>query len=360
MTVYEVGYCTREEVKRALDLKHTARANLLIDRAIEASARDIDGSMHRVFYPTDDTRYFDWPNYQYANPWRLWLKDNELATWPPVSVLAGTQPLDTSHIFPGPWQTKPGPPWTFFELDRSSALAFGGNAQTPQRSIVVQGTFGFTAVFDAVTTLSAAISTAGATTALINDSSHVAPGIVILVDSERMLVQDAVMSATGLTLSGSGVTTNVASDTTLTTSGSGSLNLYETILIDSERMLVVDTTAAGGYVLKRAYDGTVLATHVATAPIWATRTLTVQRGALGTTAATHSNNASVSRLRAPSAIRDLNIGLAEVQLTGEPSAWAAQAQAGSTSKHDVPGAGLHLMWCKAENLYRRKTLILAI
>jgi len=73
------AYCTREDVKLAPDFAETARGNSRIDRAIDGVSRLIEGELHRVFYPQDATRYFDWPNQggsgggQYANPWRLWL-----------------------------------------------------------------------------------------------------------------------------------------------------------------------------------------------------------------------------------------------------------------------------------------------
>jgi hypothetical protein len=321
--------------------------------------------MKRKFYPTDDTRYFDWPNYDYAYPWRLDLKDNELAAQPPVQVLAGTTVIPNNQIFFGPWRNEPGPPWTFFELDRSSTAAFGGNASTPQRAIVVQGTFGYDVNKDQMATLVNTI-TSGATTLVVTDSSQLGPGIVIILDTERMLVTDSAQVATGLTLASTGVTTAIASDNTLAApGGAGTLQLFETILIDSERMLVVDTTSTGGYVVKRGWDGTVLATHVAGTAIGAYRQLSVQRGALGTTAASHSSNAPVYRHRVPSMIRDLSIAQSEVQLTGEPSAWAIQGDVptgmtSSATARNLDAEGLPGLRVRAQQRYRRNVRLLAI
>ena len=56
-----VWYCTREDVKRALDVKETVQSNGQIDRRIAASTDSIEGLCHRRFYPWTGTRYLDWP-----------------------------------------------------------------------------------------------------------------------------------------------------------------------------------------------------------------------------------------------------------------------------------------------------------
>lgn len=61
MTISTPCYATREEVKSALDIKQTARNNDQVDRAIDSASRAVEGLLHRVFYPTFDTRYVDWP-----------------------------------------------------------------------------------------------------------------------------------------------------------------------------------------------------------------------------------------------------------------------------------------------------------
>jgi hypothetical protein len=168
------------------------------------------------------------------------------------------------------------------------------------------------------------------------------------------------MISTGLTLN-AGVSTANVSDNTLTTNGAGSLNIDEAIIIDAERMLVTDTPVGGGYTVKRGWDGTIPTAHTSATIIGAARSLTVQRGALGTTAATHLINAPVSRVRVPSAINSVAIGLSEAQLTGEASAYAGQppgpegahpSRAGETPLHHL----IH-MACKK---YRRNARIYAV
>lgn len=61
MTISQPTYCTRQDVKRSLDIKETARQNWMIDQAIQSASRNIDKHLHRVFYPMDTTHYWDWP-----------------------------------------------------------------------------------------------------------------------------------------------------------------------------------------------------------------------------------------------------------------------------------------------------------
>ena len=79
MPVNRPCYCNRDDVKRALDFEGiTAVQRRRIDRALATVADTIEGQLHRVFYPLDTSRYFDWPNYQYADPWRLYFEQWDL------------------------------------------------------------------------------------------------------------------------------------------------------------------------------------------------------------------------------------------------------------------------------------------
>src|SRR5215470_16485337 len=155
MPVTTPCYCSREQVKRALDVKETARADWQIDRAIQSAARDIEGQLHRRFYPEDATRRFDWPNFQYAYPWRLWLDQWELAAIP-TSVTSGgvTIPISACNFEP----VNSEPPYTYLELRRDQPYSFGVGS-TPQRDVAITGTWaGCPAVTDPAGTLTAAVS----------------------------------------------------------------------------------------------------------------------------------------------------------------------------------------------------------
>jgi hypothetical protein len=112
----------------------------------------------------------------------------------------------------------------------------------------------------------------------------------------------------------------------------------EVILIDSERMLVVDV-AGTVLTVKRAWDGSVLATHANPSDIYAPRTLTVVRGDLGTTAATHSTALTIYRHLVPGLVRDLAIAEAMSTLLQEGSGYARTAGSGENER-EVSGRGV--------------------
>ncbi len=70
-------------------------------------------------------------------------------------------------------------------------------------------------------------------------------------------------------------------------------------------MLITDI-AGNVLTVKRAWDGSVLATHVG-ATVYAPRLLTVVRGVLGTAAATHLNGAAVAVHAVPGLVRELAV-----------------------------------------------------
>jgi hypothetical protein len=344
-------YCTREDVKRAADIKETARNNIALDRAIQSASRNIDKHMHRVFYPTVTTHYWDWPNWQRAYPWRLWFDQFELADVTsnvPVVTSGGTV-IPANEIFWGPWNDSP--PYTFMELNRGSNAAFGV-ASTPQQSISIQGTFGYNIESDSAGTLAAAVSSTSATTITVSDASLVGVGSLLLVDSERMIVQARAAVTTGQT-NVSGATTASMADNAITVSSGSAINVDEVLLIDQEKMLVTDVTGNVVTVI-RAWDGTVLATHSAATTIYAYRLLTVVRGVLGTTAATHSNSAVVNVHRVPTLIRDLCIAEALTRVLAETSGYAAGGDGGGEGSPHALTAALPDLWDEAETGYARK------
>jgi hypothetical protein len=340
-------YCSREEVKRAIDMKETARNNWQVDRAIQSAARNIEGHLHRVFYPNDTTRYFDWPNFQYAYPWRLWFDQWELAAIP-TSVTSGgtTIPLSACNFEP----VNSGPPYTYMELRRDQSYSFGVGS-TPQRDVAITGTFGFWTATDPAGQLAAAVSSTTVGTVTVSDGSLIGVGDLLIVDSERMLVSNRSSVSTGQT-NLTGATTASLNDVTIGASDGTQVHIDEVIQIDSERMLIVDITG-NALTVKRAWDGTVLATHSTGTTIYAFRTLTVQRGQLGTTAATHSNAAPASIHRVPSLIRDLAIAEATNRLLQETGGYTdPQGEGASTVAH--LGTSLADLWDEAETTYGRK------
>lgn len=347
MAVKTPCYCSREEVKRALDLKESAARNPQIDRAMEAAARDIEGRLRRQFYPLDTTNYFDWPNFQYAVPWRIWFDNKELAATP-TAVVSGTTAIPVANIFFEPINT--GPPFTYMEINRSSTSAFG-LGQTPQRSVAITGTFGFSTLADSAGTLAASISSTSATTMTVSDSSLIGVGNVAVIDTERMIVSDVAMTTTSQTQQGAGCSTAINSDNALTVTDGTQYHVGEVVQLDTEWMLITSIT---GNVLtvKRAWDGTVMSTHSG-ATIYAPRLLTVTRGDLGTTAATHNNGTAVSIYRVPSLVKELAIALSINSVSQETSAYARVIGEGPDAR-PAPGYALSDLWQEAIAAYGRK------
>lgn len=356
MSVARVCYCTREMVMSALDIKFTARASAAVDRAIESAAENIEGHLNRKFFPTYGTRKFDWPNFQRAYPWKLYLEEDEMAdTVQTVPVVtSGGNVIPANQIFWGPWNNSP--PFTFLELDRSSSATFG-QGTTPQRDILITGAFGYWIQVNPAGILAAAMSDTTGTVATVSDGALVGVGDMLIVDSERMLVQDKRPVTTGMTQQGSGVGTAQKSDVSLLVTDGTKFDYNEIIILDSERMFIVDITG-NLLTVKRAWDGSVLATHTGST-IYALRQLTVKRGAFGTTAATHLINAACSVNRPPSIVRDLSIAEATVQGDMELGSYAGTQGEGESSRSSL-GEGLAEKWEEATTAYGRQVRIASI
>lgn len=353
MAVTTPCLCTREDVKRAPDIKSTARMNWQIDRIVQSVTEDIQGHLHRKFLPVDATFYFDWPNFQYAYPWRLWLDQYNLAAIPTQVTTGGqTIPLSACNFEP----VNSGPPFTYLELRRDLSYSFGAGP-TPQRDIAITGTWGHWMQTDAAGTLAAAVSSTTATAVQVSDASVVGVGQILIVDSERMLISDRSTLDTGQT-NLSGLTTASTADVTGTITDGTQLHVDEVIQIDSERMLIVDITG-NQVTVKRAWDGTVLAAHATGTRIYAFRTLSVLRGQFGTTAATHNIAAAANTWRIPSLLRDLAIAEAEVRAAQEIAGYSDPEGDGEGAIKKI-GVGLPTLWDKAETVFGRKARIRVI
>jgi hypothetical protein len=352
-------YTTRETVKAALDIKETARSNAQIDRAIEAASRQIEGALHRRFYPEVRTLTWDWPNAQRARPWRLWLDANELISV--TTLTAGGETIAASDYLLYP---SSGPPYNRVEIDLDSSAAFS-SGDTHQRAISITGLYGYRADEAPAGVLAGAVSTVGATTIDVSDGAEVGVGDLLRVDDERLLVTGRTMLDTGQNL-GADLAASAAAVTVAVSDGTG-YSVDEVLLIGSERMLVVDI-AGNALTVKRAWDGSVLAAHTTGADIYAPRTLTVVRGALGTTAATHLTAAPVARHVPPGPVVALCVGLALAQVLGEQSGYARpEGRSGSSStvssgrqRGQEIGVGLDALWKTAYAACGRKARTRAV
>lgn len=353
MTISRPCYATRERVKRLADIKLTAHNDWQVDDAIEAASDAVDALLHRAFYPTVATHYFDWPNFQYAYPWRLWLDNKELAditTTVPVVTTGGVViPSAACNFEP----VNSGPPYNYLELRRDMPYAFGVG-QTPQRDIGIAGVYGFWTRTAPGGALAAALSDTTGTTAIVSNGALIGVGDHILIGSERMLVTDQQMTATGQTQQGSGVSTAQKNDVLLQVTDGTQYAPQEVVQLDAEQMLITSVTGNFLTVL-RAWNGTTLATH-AGATVYAARQLTVMRGALGTTAASHTNGTAVAVGLVPPLVRQLAEAEAVVEVAQQVGAYAA-TQGDGQSKVVKIGTGLPDLRDRCYTAYGRKARI---
>jgi hypothetical protein len=316
-------YCTREQVKTALDSVETARNNRRIDRLNASSADYVERLTLRKFYPQLATRTLDWvPELDTPAPWRLWLGENELAGQP-TAIMAGGLELSLVNVFARP---DTGPPYDHLEIDRSTSAAWSSST-TSQRAISVTGPFGYRIEDAAATTLAAGIN-ASVTTVTIGASWEIGVGSILLVGSERMLVTNRSMLTTGQTLLVP-MDDKQSSTAVAVTTGSAFVE-DELIMLDSEKMRV-DEITGNTLRVKRPWDGSALASHNG-ATIYAQRQLTVERAACGTTAATHSSGDAMLVFRPEPLINQLAIAKTIVNLLDESSGFARTVGSGDNER----------------------------
>ncbi len=343
MAVTGPCYCTREDVKTALDIKESARVNDQIDRALAGARDSVETLCNRKFYPQAATRVFDWPNFQRAYPWRLWLNQHEAIS---VSALvSGGVTITAGQYFLEP--ANEGPPFTRIDLNRATVAAFT-SAATPQHSVSVTGVFGYRADTAPAGVLAAALTDPTGTAVTVSSGAGLGAGSSVLVDSERMLVTKRAMADTTVAFTGLFAS---AADNVITVPDGTKFAAGELLAADTERMLLTDVTG-NQLTVKRAWDGTVLAVHTS-GTLFAARALTVVRGALGTTAATHSNAAPVVLHVYPGLVWELSVAESINLFLQETSGYARTVGSGDNIRQ-VSGAGLADLRTRCLSAFGRK------
>lgn len=325
------AYCTRDDVLRASDVAGSLSQAREADRAVCQGADATDKLLNRVFYPVTATKRYRWPaRSQQAPAWRLWI-DGDAQLISLTTLSSGGVTIAPSSVFLEPQDT--GPPYDRIELDISTATGFSVGT-TPQRSIVITGTWGYAADTAAVGTLGASINSS-VTTVQVSNSSTVGPGDLLYCGTEAMLVTDSAYVTTSQTLQ-SALTADSSVVSVSVTTGS-SYAAGELVLLDSELM---EITAVTGNTLtvNRAVQGTVLAAHTGST-IYAPRQLTVTRGYAGSTAASHTSGDALTRNLPPALVSSLNLAYALTALGEQAGGYARPAGSGSRTSPQ-PGAGL--------------------
>ena len=341
-----IWYATREDVASALDYKETARNWGQVDRALDASSLTIegDGMTGRRFYPEIATCVVDWPVFDRrisADYRRLWLDRNELISI--TSLTVGAVAVSASDYTLRRSDGLTEPPYDYVDISRSV-----GSPAIPERAVSIVGVRGYNDNTAAAGALAEALDVSE-TSVDVTNSAAVGVGSLLAVESERMIVTGKAMLDTGQNLGGA--LTVSAADTTVPVTTGSAYAVGEVILIDAERMRIVDI-AGNSLTVKRSWDGSVLAAHSVGADIYAPRTLTVERGVLGTTAATHADATAVRVQVYPGPVRSLAIAEAITQLQQEMAGYGRVIGVGE-SAIEASGKGLRDLRNQVRQRYGR-------
>jgi hypothetical protein len=323
----EIMYATREDVRHAVDEAGASRDAMEIDRALAAATEKINGALKRDFAPWTGTKYFDWPNLD-TTVFRVYLDiDAQLIRLD--SLTSGGVPIDVAKVNLEP--NTDGPPYNIIEVNRDTVGSYlQGN--TFQRSIAAVGLWGFDLVEKASGTLSGTLSS-GAATFTLPAGTGVGVGTILRLDSERVIVTELASVATGqVCLS---ALADDDADRLMTVADPTQFGLREVISMGAEQCEVLDIQGTT-LVLRRAVSGSLLTTHAGDA-IYAQRLASIDRGQLGTAAASHSGAAVLNRHMFPPLIRQYAIAEALIELSMQASSYArTRPAAGGIGGRGVP------------------------
>jgi hypothetical protein len=289
---------TRERVKQSLDSKESAANNVQVDRAIEGACRSIEGELGRKFHPQLATYAFPRP------------RGCQLFVDAEVDVdLIEVDEVTVDGVAVEGYILAPidGPPFTQLEF----AARIGGRSSG--RPVSIEGLWGYDNVTAPAGALAAAL-TDSATAVDVTDSSTTGVGSLLTVGTERMAVVERGQLDTGQTLQAA-LTASIAAR--IVEVGDGTqVHVGEILLVDEERMLVTDV-AGNNVIVRRSWDGSVVAAHDLGTAVFALRRLTVDRGVLGTTAAAHDQADPVLRQVFPGPVVTYAVSLAQSLLLQE-------------------------------------------
>jgi len=322
-------YTTREAVKRAGTINGVL-SDVQIDRIIESVSRQLDLSTRRFFLPRTETRLFRWPPSQTSLLTVLWLDQDLLSVTTLQSEAQNTTPttISSSDFFLEP--NNQGPPYDRIEIDLSSTAAYQAG-DTPQRSISVAGSWGYTSNTRSGGTVASGLdSDSAATTMVCSNASRIGVGDTLLIQSEQIFVSERDFAALDSKLI-DGALTASQSEVAVTVDSSHGIVAGEVIRIESEQMYVV-AVATNDLTVIRAYNGSVLAAHNDDTAIHINRTLTIERGVNGTTAATHADATSITPYEPPMDIQSLCIGETLAMFAQEEAQWGRAVGPGDSAR----------------------------
>jgi hypothetical protein len=341
-------YVSREAVKRAVNIGGSDR-DRVIDFVAEQASRELDSLSNRRFIPITATRNYSWPQRNQGRVYVIHLDEDLLS----VSALT-KEGDDATAIASADYFLEPvnlGPPYSRIEIDLASS-AFFSSKDTHQRQIRVTGSWGYGNDTKAAGALAAAISSTTATTLNCSDASLIDVGDTLLIGSEQFFVSER--GTLDSACNTNGALTATKSQTTVTVTDGTKVKAGETILINSERFYVESVTS-NDLAVKRAWDDTVLAAHNTATDVYVYRTLTVTRGENGTTAATHSDAAAITKYIPPSDITGLCLALAINYYEQGQSGWTGSIGSGE-GRVNLTQHGLEELRKRIQRRYQRRVI----
>lgn len=334
----EPVYVTRDEIIKALDVRPTSYLLGEVDRACRSASRAVEGLLHRILYPEVATRYYEWPS-PTGYTWRIDFDEHSLVSATSVVSNGVTLVLDSDYYLE---PVNEGPPYEYLELNRDSSASFAGG---PQRAVAVTGLWALRNDEQDNGTVVGALSSS---TVAVTLSVPTSVGAILRVGAERMQVSATswVTSAqTSPALSADKAVTSLAvANGSVFTAG-------EYLLIDTERVQVEDI-AGNTLTVRRAVAGSVLAAHTLGAVIYWQHALTVERGALGTTAGSHNNGDAVYRWVSPSLVTEVAQAYAEDFFLQRNSGYARIVGSGDNIRA-APGRGIDQVEKRCRKMYGR-------
>jgi Holliday junction resolvasome RuvABC endonuclease subunit len=344
-------YTTRESVKRAIR-SNGNQNDEAIDRLIEAASRDVDNMTHRWFIPKTQTRTFRWPG-NYGRGDVLWLDADLISV---TTLQTKAQDSSPTTVASSDYFLEPAnfaPPYNRIEIDISSTASFEGG-DTPQRSISVLGSWGFSADTKSVGTVSSGLSSGTTATEFVCSNGSLTSGInvgdTLLIESEQLFVTEKTAAALGSILL-NGARDADKSQSLIVDGGTHGISNGEVIRVDDEEMFVRGSTSTT-LTVERAYNGTTLAAHNNDTAVHIFRTLTVTRGVNGTTAATHADSTAISTYRTPAPIQELTQAMAITAYTQEAAAYGRDIGVGDAAV-GVTGRELGALMQRISDQYLR-------
>jgi len=337
-------FCSREATKRAAGIAGASR-DAQIDRIIEGVSRQVERMTRRWFIPRTETRLYRWTSGRGSGT-VLWLDADLISVTTLQTKAQDSSPttISSSDYFLEPNNT--GPPYSRIEIDLSSTAAFEAG-DTPQRSISVAGSWGYSNDTVAAGTVASGLaSDATATSMVCSDGSLIDVGDTLLIESEQVFVSERTAAQIGSQLI-DGALTATQSQTSVTVDDGTQFNAGEVILVDAEKMFI-DSISGNVLTVRRGWDGTTLAAHSDDTAVYGYRTLTIVRGVNGTTAATHANSTAVTKYAPPYDVQSLCIAEAVAVAAQEGAAWGREVG---------PGEGAQELSGRALGDLRKRTVL---